>query len=129
MVLLGTTMNMVDRHNVNDPLANEWSCPSGSVGLGEDEVHIWRASLDQDSTIVLHLSQLLAPDEYQKAQKFYRASDRDRYIVGRGVLRQILSTYLNVPPDQIRFSYNKYGKPSLADDQNHLALNFNLSHS
>ncbi len=61
--------------------------------------------------------------------RYYRPVDRDRFIVGRGILRRIISAYLALPPSQLRFTYNEYGKPSISDDQNDRALNFNLSHS
>jgi len=44
-------------------------------------------------------------------------------------LRRIISDYLAIPPAQLRFIYNEYGKPAVSDDQNDRALNFNLSHS
>src|SRR4030095_11832513 len=52
-----------------------------------------------------------------------------RYVVGRGILRKILSAYLALAPDDVRFVYNEYGKPLISDDQNRGALSFNLSHS
>jgi len=61
--------------------------------------------------------------------RLYRPADRDRFVVGRGILRKILSAYLALPPGQLRFTYNGYGKPAVSDDQNDRALNFNLSHS
>jgi 4'-phosphopantetheinyl transferase len=44
-------------------------------------------------------------------------------------LRKILSAYLALAPDELRFVYNEYGKPFISDDQNRGALSFNLSHS
>jgi 4'-phosphopantetheinyl transferase len=56
-------------------------------------------------------------------------SDRVRFIIARGVLRKVLSNYLHLTPCDLRFVYNEYGKPFLSLDQNHCALDFNLSHS
>jgi 4'-phosphopantetheinyl transferase len=44
-------------------------------------------------------------------------------------LRKIISAYLALAPEEVRFDYNKYGKPSISEDQNRGALSFNLSHS
>jgi 4'-phosphopantetheinyl transferase len=44
-------------------------------------------------------------------------------------LRKLISTYLELAPDEARLVYNKYGKPFISDDQNRGALSFNLSHS
>jgi 4'-phosphopantetheinyl transferase len=97
--------------------------------LGADDAHVWRASLNQPADVIAKLAPLLSQDEYQRAMKYYRPLDRDRFIVGRGILRKIISAYLALAPGQLRFTYNEYGKPAVSDDQNDRALNFNLSHS
>lgn len=108
---------------------DEWGPASIVDGLGANEAHVWRASLDQPADVISKLAPLLSHDEYQRALRYYRPVDRDRFIVGRGILRKIVSAYIALPPGQLRFTYNKYGKPSVSDDQNDRALNFNLSHS
>jgi len=109
--------------------AGHWDCPPNKISIAVNEAHVWRTSLNQDETTVLELSSYLAPDEYRRATKYHRAVDRDRFIVARGVLRSILSTYLHIPPNELQFTYNQYGKPAISDGQNRCALNFNLSHS
>jgi 4'-phosphopantetheinyl transferase len=106
-----------------------WRRPLNRIEFGKDEVHIWRASLTQDPAMVSELSDLLAPDERRRAEKYYRSVDRDRFIVARGVLRKIISIYLPVSPEALQFTYNEYGKPSIVGHQNDRHLNFNLSHS
>ncbi len=108
---------------------DKWGHTSVVDELGTDDVHVWRASLDQPSDIIAKLMPLLSQDEYQRAMRYYHPVDRDRFIVGRGILRKIISAYLALPPDRLRFAYNEYGKPAVSDDQNDCALNFNLSHS
>jgi 4'-phosphopantetheinyl transferase len=114
---------------INNSATDEWNYSSNGIDLGNDDLHVWRASLDQDRTTILKLSGLLAPDECQRAEKYFRSIDRDRFIIARGILRKILSAYLHIAPREVRFIYNEYGKPSLSADQNHCALSFNLSHS
>src|SRR6266540_35880 len=108
---------------------DKWSLTSVGDELGADDAHVWRASLDQPAKVITKLAPLLSQDEYQRAMRYYRPVDRDRFIVGRGILRKITSAYLSLPPGQLRFTYNEYGKPAVSDDQNDRALNFNLSHS
>jgi 4'-phosphopantetheinyl transferase len=108
---------------------DEWRLTSGDDELSADEAHVWRAALDQPANVVSKLAPLLSPDEYQRAIRYYRPPDRDRYVVGRGILRKILSAYLALSPGELRFTYNEYGKPAVSDDQNDRGLNFNLSHS
>jgi 4'-phosphopantetheinyl transferase len=112
-----------------------WSSPSNNLallddfGLSDDEVHVWRATLDWPLPHVQMLQQLLAQDERQKADRFYFARDRLHYIVARGLLRTLLGHYLKLPPDQLHFDYNAYGKPALVTGSAQAPLSFNLSHS
>lgn len=73
------------------------------------------------------LSGLLTSDEAQRSDAFRFVLDRERFLIGRGVLRDILSRYLKLAPEQIGFSYNRYGKPALQGNDG--GLRFNLSHS
>ena len=114
--------------SVNMPI-DEWSLTFVGDELGADEAHVWRASLDQPADMIASLAPLLSQDEYRRAERFHRPIDRRRFIAGRGILRKIISAYLALAPDEVRFAYNKYGKPSISDDQNRGALSFNLSHS
>jgi len=114
---------------INNVAAGDWNHSPDSIEIREDEAHVWRASLDQDAKVIAKLAALLSQDERQRAVRYHRPIDRDRFIVGRGVLRRVISAYLALAPGQLRFTYNEYGKPALSDDQNDRALNFNLSHS
>jgi 4'-phosphopantetheinyl transferase len=109
---------------------HEWSVQTDPhFLLAPDEVHIWRACLKPDQATAQASFETLTLAERQRADKFYFARDRERFIVGRGVLRRILSRYLNVLPKQIRFSYNQFGKPALSAETDDSQLRFNVSHS
>lgn len=97
--------------------------------LESDEVHVWRVSLCLSPFQVHALKRLLAPDELSRADRFHFEEDRSHFIAARGGLRMILSRYLPVAPDRIRFFYNQYGKPFLRPSTNHTHLSFNLSHA
>jgi 4'-phosphopantetheinyl transferase len=85
--------------------------------------------LDQPADMIAKFAPLLSHDEYQRAERFHRPSDRRRFIAGRGILRKIISAYLTLAPAKVRFVYTEYGIPFVSDDQNRGALGFNLSHS
>jgi 4'-phosphopantetheinyl transferase len=108
---------------------DKWGLTFSGDELGADDAHVWTASLDQPADMIAELAPLLSRDEYQRAMRYYRPADRDRFIVGRGILRKIISAYLAIPPGQLQFTYNEYGKPAVSDDQSNHAINFNLSHS
>jgi len=71
----------------------------------------------------------LSSDERARTDQFYFETDRHRFVVGRGVLRNILSTYLNIPAKNIRFSYGRHGKPAVSAPTNVTDIHFNLAHS
>jgi len=116
-------------HMISNIVSDNWNHAPACIELGENEAHVWRASLDQNERALANLEALLSQDEYRKAMRYHRPVDRDQYIAGRGILRTIISAYLRLSPGELRFAYNEYGKPAVSDDQNDRALNFNLSHS
>jgi len=106
-----------------------WSSAPKNLILRSDEVHVWRATLDLQYSRVQSLQQTLAADERRRAERFYFQTDREHFIVARGLLRAILGRYLDADPSRLRFSYSPYGKPSLAGEINAGALCFNISHA
>ncbi len=97
--------------------------------LSADQVHIWRAFLQQPLAIVEYCGQWLAEDERGRAARFHFDKDRNHFVIARGVLREILSQYLHVGPDVVKFIYNDQGKPHLANEVGQEGIQFNLSHS
>lgn len=106
-----------------------WQPPPADLTLSSQHVHIWRASLDLPQLHIQHLQQSLTADELSRAARLYFEKDRQHFIAARGLLRTILSRYLDYQPDQLRFCYNHYGKPDLASISGWEMLSFNLSHS
>ncbi len=94
-----------------------------------DEIHVWHAELDREPKLISQLEAILSPDEKARADRFHFANDRNRFIVARGLLRELLGTYLHQPPATLEFSYGKHGKPALAGAHASSGLSFNLSHS
>jgi len=97
--------------------------------LSPDDVHVWRASLIQPASRVEQLRLTLSADEQARADRFYFEQHKNRFIVARGILRIILSRYLDISPRQVQFSYGAHGKPALAATLGKGLLEFNLSHS
>lgn len=67
---------------------------------------------------------LLPPQEQERLERLRRADDRDRFLLGRAVLRLLLAHELAVPPDRLHFGIGPHGKPTLARGPC-----FNLAHS
>src|SRR3989454_1298914 len=99
-----------------------------SFQLASDEVHSWCASLDVPPETSARLYATLTPDERTRSARFQFERDQQRFIVARGVLRDLLGRYLQTQPSQINFVYNAFGKPDLSPEFAN-RLKFNLSHS
>ena len=99
---------------------------AGGLPLAANDVNVWRVQLDsQTDQTVEWLESLLSPDELDRAERFYFARDRRRYVTGRGILRVILGRYLGRLPGELEFVYGRNGKPRLIGREIH----FNVAHS
>ena len=95
----------------------------------DGEIHVWRASLDLDPYDLDNLRSALSPDERTRADRFVLPQHRARFAAARGILRDILSRYLDCTPEGIQFHYGPSGKPALAPGSGPAEIRFNLSHS
>lgn len=99
-----------------------WLPAPPNLTLPPDEAHVWRARLD---VMAESFRESLQPDERERAERFYFAEHRRRFIARRRILRYILGRYLGQDPAELRFEYGPRGKPALSGRP----LYFNLSHS
>jgi 4'-phosphopantetheinyl transferase len=106
-----------------------WHHPSRSMTLRNQDVHVWRAFLDQSETCVDRLTPWLSADELSRAARFHFEADRERFILCRGILRMILGRYLDTGPGRLKFRSGPHGKPYLANDFAGIQIQFNLSHT
>ncbi|MGH7980788.1 MAG: 4'-phosphopantetheinyl transferase family protein, partial [Limisphaerales bacterium] len=106
-----------------------WPDPSKKWQVRGPEVHVWAVDLNQSIGYISFFEESLAPDELDRASKFYFERDRLRFIAGKGILRQILSSYLEIEPSQLHFRYGSHGKPYLIGTQAVSSLHFNVTHA
>lgn len=106
-----------------------WLPPPAEFKISGNEVHVWRASLDQNEATMAGLWELLTPDERQRAQRYCFKKGQQQFVVARGVLRQIISLYTKLSPAALKLTSNSYGRPALSADSNPTEIEFNLSHS
>ena len=95
-----------------------------SLELMTEEVQVWVASLEVADARYTELSRCLSTEEQGRAEGMAPILAR-RFIVGRGILRSLLSGFTGTSAGKLRFTYGTSGKPSLADHDIH----FNVSHS
>ena len=97
--------------------------------LTADGIHLWLADLDRLPKSLAQLAATLTADERERAARFHFPAHRDRFVVGRGLLRTLLGAYLNRPAMALCFACGPRGKPLLAGEDADAGLHFNLSHS
>lgn len=106
-----------------------WDLPPDDRRLDGADVHVWAASLDVPNEKLSSYEQTLSSDERSRAAQFKFDHHRKRFITGRGILREILSSYVEVEPVQLKLYHSALGKPSLAGLPENCMLQFNLAHS
>ncbi|MGY6276835.1 4'-phosphopantetheinyl transferase family protein [Methylomonas sp. MgM2] len=103
---------------------------AGKPFLTIADTGVWFESLQADEGEYRQYWSWLSEAERQTAQGFVRELHRRRYAVCHGKVRLLLSNYLRIAPQAIRFERQALGKPFLPDaNGGPHALRFNLSHS
>jgi 4'-phosphopantetheinyl transferase len=93
--------------------------------LDGNAVHVWRCDENVTAQRLEDLRKTLSHDELDRATNFRFDHDHRRFILCRGILRELLGRYLNQPAERLQFTYGPFGKPALAGGKIH----FNLSHT
>ncbi|HEX3372085.1 MAG TPA: 4'-phosphopantetheinyl transferase superfamily protein [Candidatus Acidoferrales bacterium] len=106
-----------------------------SYTLGRDDVpaltdncvHVW--SVPTGGSLKLEtFTEVLSSEEKARADRFHFERDRRAFIVCRGALRRLISTYTGISAAHIGFRVGPHGKPSLKQEHR-TELRFNVSHS
>lgn len=90
-------------------------------------VDVWISDCNGLATRKSRFYGLLSPDERARADRYLQPLKKERFVLGRGMLRSVLSKYLDILPENIRFVYGEHGKPELKNTRKRFY--FNLSHS
>lgn len=80
---------------------------------------LWQADLDAIAPTKVSEAEL------QRAGRFRKPIDRQRFLTARGFLREVLAGYLHCHPSDIPFAYGPFGKPFVPQAPVH----FNASRS
>jgi 4'-phosphopantetheinyl transferase len=93
-----------------------------------DLIQVWLAILDVPADEKAELADYLSADEQARASRYGHPQVRERFTVGRGLLRRILAGCLDCDPRELAFGYGPHGKPHLLGAPG-VAMSFNISHS
>lgn len=97
------------------------------IKLTKQNTLIFTAYFPSMSQLQEDLWQSLSDQEKTQAEGFINNTLMDRYVLSHGLLRALLSFYVEKNPQDIQYLVNQFGKPFLED--NVCQLQFNMSHS
>ena len=97
----------------------------GTAFPAADAVHVWVADVQPEAPDASRLVAATTDAERERASRFWRREDGDRYLSAHGALRIVLAHYLGCEPPALRFETGEHGKPFLEGSP----IEFNLSHS
>ncbi len=105
----------------------DWS--KTQINLKKHEVHLWQINpLDfMGCPLLEQYKDLLTDEETQKQQKYKFAKDQHNALITRAFIRDLLSYYADVPPQNWCFVKGDKDKPEILNPP--LPLRFNLSHT
>ena len=100
--------------------------------LDRSDIDLWHVDAENFELSQLEAGCLswLNGKELRRCQRLYFASHRKHLLLGRFLIRSVLSEY--APETQASewcFTENQYGKPAIDTAHHHCSLFFNLSHS
>ena len=101
-----------------------WATPSSWPLLSDDEIHVWCVELDAAGEVAA-LAAGLSAEESERASGLLSGTHQRRFVVARGMLRQLLGLYLDQDPGAVAFARGAHGKPFLQKG----GLHFNVSHT
>jgi 4'-phosphopantetheinyl transferase len=101
------------------PIPNAIASPTAGIAL-------WWARLEATDSELARLSAWLSPAEHARAARFGRDFLRQRYIIGRALLRSLLGNALGLAPNAVPIVRGAHGRPQLDGIK---GIDFNVSHT
>lgn len=97
-----------------------------SHSLDTDDIIIYSIYLPNFINLKSDLAEFLNSTELNRAQRFHKELDKNRFVICRSILKIVLATHTNLDAKNIHLDYHFNKKPYLAS---HPCLHFNVSHS
>jgi len=102
------------------------------LALSSERVDLWLVFVDEtyDQVLVSTYRSLLTSLELEQEKRFYFAKDSHRFLVTRALVRDVLSHYAPILPQDWRFESSEYGRPVIANgDAVAKRISFSISHT
>ena len=100
------------------------------LNLADNEIHIWMTKPEEligDDELLASYSTLLTSTELAKQQRYKFAKDRHDALITRAFVRDLLSYYADIAPQDWQFEKGNKDKPEIINCS--LPLRFNISHT
>ena len=98
--------------------------------LNDNEIHLWVTTplqcIDKPDLFARY-KDLLTEDEIKRQERYIFEDDRRDALITRAFIRDLLSFYADIAPENWRFKKGEKGKPEIIDAP--IPLRFNLSHT
>lgn len=91
--------------------------------------HVWVFHSDSESALNDAQASVLSRDEQNRAARYRDADRRQKFIVSRVGLREILAVYLNVEPAEVLLERLPSGKPIVTHPSERYQLPISISHT
>ena len=105
-----------------------WVNSKGFDFVTDNKADIWRINISSNLFFLDHFLSVMQPTEIARANRYFQAKDKNRFIISRGALREILGKYLNQSPSSIEFAEGANKKPYIKSTDK-TDLHYNISHS
>jgi len=95
------------------------------------ELHVWLLQPERvaDEAVLAAYAASLSAAERVRQQRFHIERDRQLYLLSHGMLRSVLSRYVDVAPSQWEFHSGAFGRPVISAPNGLPPLCFNISHT
>lgn len=97
-----------------------------NYSLNANEVIIYTIYLPNFIDLKSELSEFLNSSEINRAERFHKELDKNRFVICRSILKIVLAAHTKLEAKNIHLDYHFNKKPFLAS---HPWLHFNVSHS
>ncbi|MFT7005817.1 MAG: 4'-phosphopantetheinyl transferase [Colwellia sp.] len=111
------------------PLVYSAKNSKSSLDIKKNEIHLWQVNPDNvtQPELLNQYKSLLSADETIKQQRYKFSHDRHDALITRAFIRDLLSYYADIAPNDWRFDKGEKDKPEIVNPP--LPLRFNISHT
>lgn len=105
-----------------------WELVDSAPDIGSGQVHLWVVDRLRYSIQAPIWTDQVSREERQRAEAYHFQRDRERFLIARTALRDLLARYLGILPIEVPLALEPGGKLQLASP-NTASLFFNITHS